>query len=251
MDTKHFDTELFKSSLAGSKVLFCSPCCSHSRKAKYNEVEENRAELVTPRLPFCFKVPVVPLAYLRPVNLTQPSSREDLGSNKGLTPRSPRLRPHWRRWLALLQPSSPHAILAPTMSFLSLPFPSFTVIPLCLSNLFFFAAFVLLLLTFFTFCPLLLFLVFFALSTFYKCLHYLFLVIPSLSFHLCLFVSCFWLIPGQLFSHLFSFFLFSLSFQFLRLRTAVACLCFSFCLLFCFPPSLSSGGLTLCLFQLF
>lgn len=149
MDTKHFGTELFKSSLVGSKVLSCSACCSHSRKAKYNEVEENRAELVTPVLPFCFKVPVVPLAYLRPVNLTQPSSREDLGSNKGLTPRSPGLRPHWRRWLASAQPSASR-LLTPSLPLpcLSLSFPSFTVVPLCLCILFFFAPFVPLFLTF-------------------------------------------------------------------------------------------------------
>lgn len=89
-----------------------------------------------------FKVPVVPLAYLRPVNLTQLSSPEDLGSNKGLTPWPPKLLPHWRRWLALPQPSSPHAIPAPAMSFPFLPCPSFTVILLCLCILLFFAAFV-------------------------------------------------------------------------------------------------------------
>lgn len=132
----------------GSKSFFAALVVSHSRKAKYNEVEENRAELVTPVLPFCFKVPVVPLAYLRPVNLTQPSSREDLGLNKGLTPRSPGLRPRWRRWLASSQPSSPHAIPAPAMSFPFLPFPSFTIVPLCVRILFVFAAFVLLFLTF-------------------------------------------------------------------------------------------------------
>ena len=110
---------------------------SHPRKAKHNEVEENRAELVTP---LCchsvFKVPVVPLAYLRPVNLTQPSSREDLGSNKGLTPRSPGLRLCWRRWLASPRPPSPHAIPAPAMSFPFLPLPSFTSSPVPLHPLF-------------------------------------------------------------------------------------------------------------------
>lgn len=52
-----------------------SPCCWRSRKAEHNEAGENGAELVTPALPFCFQVPVVPSAYLRPVNSTQPSSR--------------------------------------------------------------------------------------------------------------------------------------------------------------------------------
>lgn len=34
--------------------FFAALVVSHSRKAKYNVVEENRAELVTPVLPFCF-----------------------------------------------------------------------------------------------------------------------------------------------------------------------------------------------------
>lgn len=78
-----------------------------------------------------FKVPVVPSAYLRPVNLTQPSSREDLGSNKGLTPRSPGLRLCWRRWLASPRPPS---LLTPSLPLpcLSLSSPSLLLRrPLC------------------------------------------------------------------------------------------------------------------------
>lgn len=105
---------------------------SHPRKAEHNEVEENRAELVTPlRCHSVFKVPVVPSAYLRPVNLTQPSSREDLGSNKGLTPRSPGLRLCWRRWLASPRPPS---LLTPSLPLpcLSLSSPSLLLRrPLC------------------------------------------------------------------------------------------------------------------------
>lgn len=72
-----------------------------------------------------FKVPVGSLAYLHPVNLTQPSSPEDLGSNKGLTPRPAKLLPCWRRWLASPQSPSPHAIPAPATShpFLWNPLP--------------------------------------------------------------------------------------------------------------------------------
>lgn len=102
---------------------FLQLCCSHSRKPKYNEIEENRVELVTPLLPFCFKVPVVSLAYLHPVNLTQPSSQEDLGSNKGLTQRWSGLRPHWRRWLRQCQPlASP--LLTPSLTLLCLSLSS-------------------------------------------------------------------------------------------------------------------------------
>lgn len=85
--TKHFDTELFKSSLAGSEFLFGAFCCSCSGKIKYNEVKE-RIELNLS--PLCchsvLRSLSSPWLYLCPVNLTQPSSQEDLGSNKDLTP---------------------------------------------------------------------------------------------------------------------------------------------------------------------
>ena len=103
----------------GIKVPFCCLCCSHSRQEKYNEAEENRAELVTPMLPLSFKVPV---AYLCPVNSTQPSSREDLGSNKGLTLWSSGLWPCWRQWPAkmpTISVPSPLAIPAPSLHLLS------------------------------------------------------------------------------------------------------------------------------------
>lgn len=54
MDTKRFGTDLFKSSLTGSKVLSAAVVVHTQGKAKYNEVEENRAELVTPVLPILF-----------------------------------------------------------------------------------------------------------------------------------------------------------------------------------------------------
>lgn len=118
---KYRDTELFKSSLMGSKFLFAA-LVVHT-KAKYNEIAENGVELVTPLLPFCFKVPVVSLAYLRPVNLTQPSSREDLGSNKGLTQDWSGLWSRWRRWLQQCQPLASH-LHTPSLTLLCLSLSS-------------------------------------------------------------------------------------------------------------------------------
>lgn len=135
--TKHFDTELFKSSLAGSEFLFGAFCCSCSGKIKYNEVKE-RIELNLS--PLCchsvLRSLSSPWLYLCPVNLTQPSSQEDLGSNKDLTPWPSGLRPRWRRWLQRCQPSASR-LLTPTLP----PhhffyFPSFTTIPhVCFSLL--------------------------------------------------------------------------------------------------------------------
>lgn len=105
----------------GSKFLFAA-LVVHTQ-AKYNEIEENGVELVTPLLPFCFKVPVVSLAYLRPVNLTQPSSREDLGSNKGLTQDWSGLWPRWRRWLQQCQPLASY-LHTPSLTLLCLSLSS-------------------------------------------------------------------------------------------------------------------------------
>ncbi|KAA8582724.1 hypothetical protein FQN60_006395, partial [Etheostoma spectabile] len=62
------------------------------------------------------EVPVVPFAYLHPVNSSQPSSWEDLGSNKGLTPRPAEV-------MAALAPT---AALMPTVS---IPSPHATPCP--------------------------------------------------------------------------------------------------------------------------
>lgn len=220
---------------------FLLPLLFHTQgKAKYNEVEENRAELVTPsRCHSVFKVPVVPLAYLRPVNLTQPSSREDLGSNKGLTPWSPGLRLCWRRWLASPRPPSPHAIPAPAMSFPFLPLPSFTPSLVSLHPLFS-AAFVPDL--FYPLSYLHCCFVFVTFATFF----FKITIISSFcfSFHLFPCVSLF-----LAFSHIFNAF----NFHFSKLATS-----------FCRPPSSSSpspsllslhlssvSGPSLCLFLLF
>ena len=129
--------------------FFSAPVVHAQGKAKHNEAKENRTELVTPHppsLPFCSKVPVVPSAYLRPVNSTQPSLREDLGSNKRPDPRG---RQGYGRFGADGRGNANHRHPvssrhpAPAMSLLFLPFPSFTVVPLCLCILFFFAPFVL------------------------------------------------------------------------------------------------------------
>lgn len=134
--TKHFDTELFKSSLAGSEFLFGAFCCSCSGKIKYNEVKE-RIELNLS--PLCchsvLRSLSSPWLYLCPVNLTQPSSQEDLGSNKDLTPWPSGLRPRWRRWLQRCQPSASR-LLTPTLPLHHFfYFPSFTTIPHVCSSL--------------------------------------------------------------------------------------------------------------------
>lgn len=192
---------------------------SHPRKAEHNEVEENRAELVTPlRCHSVFKVPVVPSAYLRPVNLTQPSSREDLGSNKGLTPRSPGLRLCWRRWLASPRPPS---LLTPSLPLpcLSLSSPSLLLRrPLCPCILFsllpLFVTFFILFLTFtpvLSSSPLSPFFFFF----FNNRLHHLFFLFffPPLPVRVSLFLA---------FAHIFKFFLISISLSYPLLSVVLA-----------------------------
>lgn len=117
IDTKHSGTELLRSSLRASRAFLALVFFTVEESTiKWQRMELNCSP------PCChsvFKVPVVPLAHLHPVNLTQPSSPEDLGSNKGLTPRPAKLLLCWRRWLASPQPRSLHAIPAPATSALS------------------------------------------------------------------------------------------------------------------------------------